>query len=592
MTSLQTLVLRNNAVYPSLAPLPPPPAPQPAGGPPTPIQPTQPSPSQPYPSQPYPSPTIPHPTGSGSGSSIAAASLWLQEVVGGSHDRLPSHTHADTHAHSHAHAISHGAFDFFSPAALEAQQQRRRLADAASLDFVKSMASLQLFDVANTGLKVSAIPSSLPRGLKVLSKSTAGCYDVVLRDSICTEAPSLQTVVLDGLGTDGLATADCEVSYWDPSASYVRLFGLNGKHTVVDKTLLAVPPTIPSCLFALTNLQTLHLSMNGYAGTLPSYISPSLKDLVISHNFITGSIPEAIQTRAWTRLDLSYNKLEGDIKKMRPPAAGGSIDVSVNRLSGPVPVLMRTAQNVSLLEGNLFTCAGGDRALLPANDPYLEKFSCGSDTYNSSLYACLAVVATGLSLLLWQALRPGADGKGLAGTVRAAQRALLFGIDAGAAEPSTFEPPDTDPEAAKAKSHARADPDSISPAPAPAPTPAPAPPVSLLVLFHLLVAIANVGVVIVVNIVFVLAQQSYSNSAQTAAKTLLAVFKVAWNSGVLGLLDGLLLPGFTKRTLAEAHKRLYGSRGTFLALLLIFNNIFAPLFSSAVADVTCFSGAI
>jgi hypothetical protein len=33
---------------------------------------------------------------------------------------------------------------------------------------------------------------------------------------------------------------------------------------------------------------------------------------------------------------------------------------------------------------------------------------------------------------------------------------------------------------------------------------------------------------------------------------------------------------------------LYGSRGTFIALLTVFNSIFAPLFSSAVADVTCF----
>lgn len=106
--------------------------------------------------------------------------------------------------------------------------------------------------------------------------------------------------------------------------------------------------------------------------------------------------------------------------------------------------------------------------------------------------------------------------------------------------------------------------------------------------YHLVLAAFNIAAVLVVNVGFVLLNANQTAQVQTALKTGLAVFKIAWNGGLLPALDALVLPGYTRHSLAEAKAQLYGSASTYLALLLIFNSVFAPLFSSAVAHVTCF----
>ena len=472
-----------------------------------------------------------------------------------------------------------------------------------SVGFAKSLTRLTLFDVYNTSAKFSRVVSDqLPSSLRTLNKMSNNCYSAKLSDDICKELPNLQTVVLDGLRTDFFKTAECEAPYWSDN----NPFGFNGKQSIaVDDS--APLPTIPACLFALTGIKVLHLSLNGLRGSLPDFVSDSLQELVLTHNFLTGTIPLAYQTKTWSKLDLSYNQLKGSIEQLKPPTKGGTINLAINHLSGPVPGQLRTAANVSILEGNLFSCGGGDRSLLPINDPYLEKFSCGSDTYNASLYSCAGVVAVAVVLFLyilfkgertlaatsvfvWQALTRGlhaadpkepavADAKRrdvahMVVTATLAEESGRVGAKDESSEPSTG--------------------GSTTPSPMPSPVPSPISPVILrgLLLFHLIVAVLDVGLVTVVNVLFVIVQQRYGNEVQTAAKTGLSIFKILWNSVLLVQLDSAVLPGLTREQLTAAHKAIYGSRGIFLALLLIFNNIFAPLFASAVADVNCFKDYI
>jgi hypothetical protein len=49
-------------------------------------------------------------------------------------------------------------------------------------------------------------------------------------------------------------------------------------------------------------------------------------------------------------------------------------------------------ENISILAGNVFTCGGGDRSLLPQNDPELLTYLCGSDQVNQTMSTFTAVV--------------------------------------------------------------------------------------------------------------------------------------------------------------------------------------------------------
>ena len=55
---------------------------------------------------------------------------------------------------------------------------------------------------------------------------------------------------------------------------------------------------------------------------------------------------------------------------------------------------MKEFKNISVLEGNIFACS--DSSSLPQNDEYLDKFSCGSETFNLNMiyFACM-LFATG-----------------------------------------------------------------------------------------------------------------------------------------------------------------------------------------------------
>lgn len=140
----------------------------------------------------------------------------------------------------------------------------------------------------------------------------------------------------------------------------------------------------------------------GAADTVPCGITPTLKNLSLSHNRLTGSIPPELLKFTFTDLDLSYNKFLGHIDDLQyamlknesnvdEGSVGMTIDLRVNRLSGDVPSALETAYDINILTGNVFHCT--DYSKLPHHDPAYHYYVCGSDELNQSMisFAALAV---------------------------------------------------------------------------------------------------------------------------------------------------------------------------------------------------------
>ena len=104
----------------------------------------------------------------------------------------------------------------------------------------------------------------------------------------------------------------CKIAIWPSSLNHT--FGLNA---MISKQRMQ--GTVPVCVYSLDKLELLHLSANGFSGSLPSSsssYSSQLVDFSISHNFITGTIPPFLLTKGMTSLDLSFNKLRGYIDEV------------------------------------------------------------------------------------------------------------------------------------------------------------------------------------------------------------------------------------------------------------------------------------
>lgn len=206
---------------------------------------------------------------------------------------------------------------------------------------------------------------------------SSNCLHGSLPQDVCAAA-NLSVLVFDGLGT----ATRCRKALF-PGIAYLNAFVLKNVLT----------GTIPECLFALPKLRTLHLSGNGFTGTLPTNMSVAvLTDLVVSHNALSGTIPYALQETSMRSLDLSYNRFSG---KLSSDFADGlnasSYYLQVNRLSGDIPSSLRNAQTISMLDGNIFYCDAG-RDELPPNDPQTSIYVCGSNGVDYPLYTWLTVV--------------------------------------------------------------------------------------------------------------------------------------------------------------------------------------------------------
>lgn len=224
-------------------------------------------------------------------------------------------------------------------------------------------------------LSRNQITGSLPVSIFKVSSlqvfaAVENCFEAFSLEEVC-DAQALEVLALDGLRS----ASTCQVRLF-PGAKTYLLDGLNSVN-------------IPDCLFAMNTLQTLHLSGNSIQGTLSHslVIGDKLVDLVLSHNLLSGDIPEVIQTRQWTRLDLSFNKLSGYLRQSISPLFNGSeLILKSNRLSGQVPAALIPATTIDILSGNLFQCdyytAGHG---LPDHDPAMQTYNC-SNSFEQLFY--------------------------------------------------------------------------------------------------------------------------------------------------------------------------------------------------------------
>jgi hypothetical protein len=224
--------------------------------------------------------------------------------------------------------------------------------------------------------------------------AVSNCLYTTIPSTICLNH-NLTTLALDGLS----ASSNCQNRFFFHQLSSSSSFnGFYLKDTIQG--------SIPPCLFTMSNLQTLHLSGNGFTGSLSSTVmnvSHSLTDLSLSHNSFSGTIPNILQEKEnWINLDLSYNKLTGTLSNSFSTPSE-SLYLQVNRLSGVIPSQLLSMNVINILDGNIFQCnnqesTSGDNANggLPTNDPDVDTYSCASDTVNDLVYTWLIIIGVTL----------------------------------------------------------------------------------------------------------------------------------------------------------------------------------------------------
>lgn len=246
-----------------------------------------------------------------------------------------------------------------------------------------SLSTIQLSHNQFTG----EIPAELfsLRNLSSLSLES-NCLETSLPAELC-ELRQLKVLDLSGLHTAS-------------SCQHVLLPGLSASYV---STGYVSQKSVPACYFHMPSLLLLHLSGNSHTGTIPADISATLQDLSLSHNFFTGSIPSSVQDRNWFNLDLSHNRLKGLLRHYAvSEGEGSSLRLEVNRLSGPVPGQLLDMRNISILDGNLFSCNTLDD--LPAQDPNRNTFECGSNAFNTP-YLIFGIILFSLAFLAFVLIR-------------------------------------------------------------------------------------------------------------------------------------------------------------------------------------------
>jgi Leucine-rich repeat (LRR) protein len=254
-------------------------------------------------------------------------------------------------------------------------------------DSTFALRRLTILDLSNNAL-TGTLPAELFQTARVIANSTNGslleavilynnCFHGSLPSAIC-EAPTLTTMVMDSL----TSSPACDISLRKSTSSIVT--------ALVAKTLL--DGGIPSCLWSMTSLVTMHLSGNGLKGNLLDIPSNShINDVALSNNNFEGSIPLSWQTYGrFHQLLLSTNRLSGTLSSDFVLLNDSTVNLQVNRLSGNIPSAFQDALDVNILNGNLFQCTDSSK---PRHDPDSEQYVCGSSDANDSVYAWLAVSA-------------------------------------------------------------------------------------------------------------------------------------------------------------------------------------------------------
>jgi hypothetical protein len=231
---------------------------------------------------------------------------------------------------------------------------------------------LNSLDVSNNQLS-GELPSTITASLQTFSASS-NCLSGSLPVEWCQEDGSLESLFLNGLST----ASNCQLRLFPHTA--IPTYSIKSKFV----------GRIPSCFFNFPALRSLYLSGNSLTGTLPDFLQDnsflSLPNLDLSYNALTGTIPLNFQHSNWTTLDLAYNFFTGSLSSSFASLLNdASLKLTGNRLSGNVPTRLLSAENINILDGNLFGC-NFNSDLLPQNDPNVNNYSCGSDSANLQIY--------------------------------------------------------------------------------------------------------------------------------------------------------------------------------------------------------------
>lgn len=185
------------------------------------------------------------------------------------------------------------------------------------------------------------------------------CLDNEIPTSFC-DMHSIEVLSLNGLGMAG----NCGNSYTMPLSGTTVMSG-DGEFE------------IPSCLWSLEKLVTLHLTGNGFVGEIDTGGAPfgsHLEDVSLSHNRLSGTIPSAILNMRV--VDLSYNHFEGHLGGIvfrNDSNETTVLHTEVNRLSGRLSTAaLATFSSLDVLRGNMFSCD-----TIPQNDVDSFGYICG-----------------------------------------------------------------------------------------------------------------------------------------------------------------------------------------------------------------------
>jgi hypothetical protein len=242
---------------------------------------------------------------------------------------------------------------------------------SGTIPAVWSFPFLDVLELSNNQLTGPLIVSNTTTFLA----ASTNCFQGSLPVELC-QSRKCEVIILNGLSS----STNCQIPIFP--------------NTIIDTftTKFTIDNGLPDCLFQLPKLQISQLSGNGLTGTIPAINNQtgSLYNLDLSHNTLTGTIPDSIQYKSnWESLDLSYNLLTGellnDFASFSLSSRNQSLTLTVNRLSGNIPSSSLSANDIDILDGNMFTC-NYDSNFLPSHDPHANNYSCGSDLVNLSIY--------------------------------------------------------------------------------------------------------------------------------------------------------------------------------------------------------------
>jgi len=155
-------------------------------------------------------------------------------------------------------------------------------------DSTGSLQRLSILDVSGN-LFSGSIPSalfSLPN-LRTVAL-TRNCFSGELPATICN------TSILEQIIMDGLSSGEgCPIAY--------KLLGYEIPYFMSGD--------IPACMWSNSKLKTMHLSANGFGGTIsPRVFAPghALRDLNVAHNKIWGSLSDSLDTLLGAPIEVSY----------------------------------------------------------------------------------------------------------------------------------------------------------------------------------------------------------------------------------------------------------------------------------------------